>query len=207
MDLVMFGPPGAGKGTQARRLVEAHKIPQLSTGAMMREERKSGSDLGARFDSYMSEGKLVPDKMVLELIEKRLRQDDAKGGAIFDGFPRTVPQAEALDIVLKSLGRKVDGVVVLDVPENEIVERITGRRVDAAGQEYHVRYNPPPPGVEVTQRADDNEETVKTRFRVYQEKTEPVLEYYKKSGTIVHLIEGTGSLDDITQRIQDALRG
>ncbi|MEM6959970.1 MAG: adenylate kinase [Myxococcota bacterium] len=205
MDLVLFGPPGAGKGTQAKRLVQKLSIPQLSTGDMMRAERKSGSELGQEFDSYMSAGKLVPDSLVLALMKKRLGQDDATSGAIFDGFPRTVPQAEALDGLLKELERKVDRVVVLEVEEDDIVDRITGRRIGDDGHEYHVRYNPPPAGVNVSQRSDDNEETVRTRYQQYKAKTEPVLEYYASTGAIVKRIVGTGSLEEITARIEAAI--
>ncbi len=172
----------------------------------MRAERKSGSELGKRFDSFMSEGKLVPDEMVLELMEKRLSQPDTDAGVIFDGFPRTVPQAEALSALLTQMGRKIASVVVLEVPEEEIVDRITGRRTDpVSGQLYHVRYNPPPPGVEVTQRADDNEETVRTRYQEYKELTEPVLKFYESAGTKVDRIVGTGSLDEVTARIEAAI--
>ena len=172
MDLILFGPPGAGKGTQAKKIVAKHGIPQLSTGDLMRAERKSGSELGQRFDEYMSQGKLVPDGMVIELMEKRLLQEDAKNGAIFDGFPRTVAQAEALDGLLAKLGRKIDKVVVINVTREEIVERITGRRLcKETGREYHIRYNPPPAGVEVTQRGDDTEETAHKRYDTYEQNT------------------------------------
>ena len=205
MDLVLFGPPGAGKGTQAERLVELLGVPQISTGDMMRAERKSGSDLGKKFDSFMSAGKLVPDELVLELIQKRLQREDAQKGAIFDGYPRTEPQAEALDQVLAQLGRKLAKVVLIDVPENDIVDRITGRRVDpASGQTYHLRYNPPPPGVEVTQRKDDTEVVVRTRYEGYKKKTEPVLPYYEKSGLLAK-VDGVGSLDEVTERIKGAI--
>lgn len=204
-DLVFFGPPGAGKGTQAKRLVSALGIPQISTGEIMRAERKSGSELGQRFDEFMSKGKLVPDEMVLELMEKRLKQEDAARGAIFDGFPRSVPQAEALDGLLGSLDRQIDKVIVLEVPEDSIVERITGRRIDpASGQEYHVRYNPPPAGTEVVQRADDTEEVVRTRYADYKAITEPVLQHYEPRGLVV-TVDGVGGLDEVTERIEAVL--
>lgn len=213
MDLILFGPPGAGKGTQAKFLVESLKIPQISTGDMMRAERASGSELGARFDSFMSAGKLVPDELVLELMEKRLTADDAKGGAIFDGFPRTVAQAKALDALLGKLDRKIDRVVALDVTLDDVVERITGRRVCLdCGQTYHVRYSPPPSdgscascgGSRVVQRSDDNEDVVRHRYTEYQEKTAPILEHYGSQG-VVAKVDGTGELPEVTDRIRAAI--
>lgn len=205
MDLLLFGPPGAGKGTQAERLIEQLGIPQLSTGDMMRAERKSGSDLGKKFDEFMSAGKLVPDELVIEMMGKRLSQDDAQKGAIFDGFPRTQPQAEALDALLTGMGRKIHKVVVIDVPLEAIVERVTGRRVDPeTGQTYHIRYNPPPSDANVIQRSDDTEEVVAKRYEGYKAKTEPVLPYYEKQG-VVAKVDGVGSLDEVTTRIKEAI--
>lgn len=213
MDLILFGPPGAGKGTQAKILVESLSIPQISTGDMMRSERKSGSELGKKFDSYMSQGQLVPDALVLELFKNRLQEEDAAQGAIFDGFPRTVPQAEALDAMLGELGRSVDRVVALEVPEDDIVERITGRRVClSCGHPYHVRYSPPPPSgkcsacgsEEITQRKDDTEEKVRTRYAAYRAETFPILDHYEGSG-VVRRVDGVGSVEEITQRVMDAI--
>ncbi|NOY89729.1 MAG: adenylate kinase [Deltaproteobacteria bacterium] len=213
MDLVLFGPPGAGKGTQAKFLVKSLGIPQISTGDMMRAERALGSELGARFDSFMSAGKLVPDELVLELMAKRLARDDAKAGAIFDGYPRTVQQAEALDALLASLDRKIDRVIALDVVLEDVVERITGRRVClGCGQTYHVRYSPPPEsgvcvscqGTKIVQRSDDTEEVVRHRYTEYQEKTACLLDYYRGLG-VVSEVDGRGGLDEVTQRIQQAL--
>ena len=213
MDLVLFGPPGAGKGTQAKFLVDLLGIPQISTGDMMRAERKSGSKLGQKFDEYMSAGKLVPDSLVLDLIEARLSKGDAKNGAIFDGYPRTVAQAEALDSLLNELGRQIDRVVSLEVPLDEIVERVTGRRVCLdCGQTYHVRYNPPPQngecvscgGTKIVQRSDDTEEVVRKRYEEYKAKTEPVLAYYDAKG-LVKSVLGVGSLEEITKRIKEAI--
>jgi len=214
MDLILFGPPGAGKGTQAKFLVKLLGIPQISTGDMMRAERASGSELGARFDSFMSEGKLVPDELVLELMEKRLTSDDAKGGAIFDGYPRTVAQAEALDALLAKIGRKVDRVISLEVELDDVVERITGRRVCLdCGQTYHVRYSPPPEsgvcvscqGTRIVQRSDDNEDVVRHRYAEYKEKTAPILEHYGRLGVVAG-VEGRGELSEVTGRIQAALK-
>ena len=212
MDIVLFGPPGAGKGTQAQRLSSRLGIPQISTGDLMRAERKAGTELGRRFDEYMREGKLVPDELVGELLRQRLEQPDAKGGAIFDGYPRTVPQAELLERLLAERGRKVDVVVALEVPLEELVDRITGRRVcGSCGQVYHVRYNPPPPsgrcgrcGGELVQRPDDTEEVVRTRYEEYRRKTEPVLQWYRERG-LVREVNGVGSLDEVAAGIDAAL--
>ncbi|MGB5810182.1 MAG: adenylate kinase [Polyangiales bacterium] len=213
MDLLLFGPPGAGKGTQAKFLIELLGIPQISTGDMMRAERKSGSDLGKKFDEYMSAGALVPDSLVLDLMRKRLSQEDAKNGAIFDGYPRTVAQAESLDGVLDDLNRRIDRVVSLEVALGDIVDRVTGRRVCVnCGQTYHVRYSPPPENGEcvacgepkIVQRSDDTEEVVRTRYEEYKAKTEPVLAHYETKG-VVKTVEGVGSLDEITERIKKAI--
>lgn len=213
MDLLLFGPPGAGKGTQAKFLIELLGVPQISTGDMMRAERKSGSELGKKFDEYMSTGALVPDSLVLDLMRKRLMAEDAKNGAIFDGYPRTVAQAEALDELLSDLGRRIDRVVSLDVPLEDIVERVTGRRVCLnCGQTYHVRYSPPPENGKCTacgepkivQRSDDTEEVVRKRYEEYKAKTEPVLAHYESKG-VVKSVQGVGSLEEITERIKKAI--
>ena len=213
MDLLLFGPPGSGKGTQAKFLINLLGIPQISTGDMMRAERKSGSELGKKFDDYMSVGALVPDELVLDLIEKRLQQDDAKNGAIFDGYPRTQPQAQALDELLGKLGRSIDHVVSLQVSLNDIIDRVTGRRVClSCGQTFHVRYSPPPEngvcvscgGTKIVQREDDTEEVVRKRWDEYRGKTGPVLPYYDAKG-LVRAIPGVGSLEEITERIKKAI--
>jgi adenylate kinase len=213
MDIILFGPPGAGKGTQAKLLTEELSAPQIATGDMMRAERQLGSELGKKFDEYMSAGKLVPDELVIELIKKRLSQADAQRGAIFDGFPRTVPQAEALDALLASMGRKIERVIALEVPLDSIVDRVVGRRVCLdCGQTYHVSYNPPPSGGvcsscqggNIVQRKDDTEEVVTTRFEQYQAMTEPVLAHYQTQG-VVKSIDGVGELEAVTKRLREAL--
>lgn len=212
MDVVLFGPPGAGKGTQAKRLVEQLRVPQISTGDMMRAERASGSELGKRFESFMSAGKLVPDGLVLELVEQRLKQDDAKGGAIFDGYPRTIPQAESLDSMLARIGRRIEVVVSIEVSLAEQIDRITGRRTClACGHIYHVRYSPPPPegrcgecGGELGQRKDDLEEVVRKRHEEYLANTEPLLGYYGAKKLVV-TVDGIGSLDEVTARVRAAV--
>jgi adenylate kinase len=211
MYLILFGPPGAGKGTQAKRLTELLGTPQVSTGDMMRAERAKGSELGRKFDEFMSKGLLVPDALVLELFKQRLDQPDAKKGAIFDGYPRTVPQAEALDRLLAEAGRKVDLVVSIEVGLPEMIERIVLRRTcEACGQIYHLRYNPPPSpdrcscGGKLVQRPDDTEEVVRKRYEEYLAKTAPLLDYYGKKG-LVRAVDGVGSLDEVTARLKQAI--
>ena len=211
MDVILFGPPGAGKGTQAKILIAKLGLPQISTGDMMRAEVSSGSELGARFQKFMSEGLLVPDSMVLELFAKRLEQPDAAEGAMFDGFPRTVPQAEALDATLAKLGRKVDHVVAIDVPLESIIDRVTGRRVCESGHTFHLRYSPPPPsgkcdqcGSDIFQRADDTEEKVRTRNSKYQDETLPILAHYEPTGAVVK-VDGVGTMEEVTDRILSAI--
>jgi len=212
-DIILFGPPGAGKGTQAKILVKRLGIPQISTGDMMRAERKSGSELGKKFESFMTQGLLVPDELVLELFAQRLQKDDAQSGAIFDGFPRTVAQAEALDATLAKLDRKVDHVIALEVPVEPVIERITGRRVClSCGHTYHMRYSPPPPSgkcvecgaTDIVQRADDTEEKVRTRNSAYHENTFPILAHYEPGGAVSR-VDGIGSVEEITERVMNAL--
>ena len=210
MDIILFGPPGAGKGTQSKFLQDLLSLPQISTGDMMRAERKTGSELGRRFDEFMSKGLLVPDALVLELLGQRLRKADASGGAIFDGFPRTVPQAASFDAMLADLGRRVDLVLSLEVPGSMIVDRISGRRVCLdCGQAYHVRYSPPPPdglcgscgGSRLVQRTDDTEEVVRTRHAAYIADTMPILGHYGQRDGVVVSIDGTGSVMQVTERL------
>jgi adenylate kinase len=212
MDIILFGPPGAGKGTQAKRLTESLHIPQISTGDMMRTERSAGTELGKKFDHYMAQGLLVPDALVLEMFEKRLRQPDASNGAIFDGFPRTVAQAKALDTLLELMGRRIDSVVSMEVALGEMIERIVLRRTcEGCGQIYHLRYNPPPSpdacgkcGGKLVQRADDTEEVVRKRYQEYLEKTAPILEHYKKKG-VVKTVDGLGPLEEVETRIKASI--
>lgn len=211
MDVVLFGPPGAGKGTQAKRLVDLLRLPQVSTGDLMRAERASGSELGKKFDEYMSKGLLVPDALVLELLRQRLAQPDAKNGVIFDGYPRTVPQAEALDTMLAAAGRKVDVVASIEVSLAEMIERVVHRRTcEACGHIYHLRYNPPPSpdrcacGGKLAQRKDDTEEVVRKRNDEYLSKTAPLLQYYGDK-KLVRPVDGLGSLDEVTQRLKTAI--
>lgn len=212
MDIVLFGPPGVGKGTQAKLLVERLNMVQLSTGDLMRAERASGSELGRQFDEFMAAGKLVPDSLVLALVEKAVRNAGEKP-TIFDGFPRTTTQAVALDALLAAIGRKIARVVAMDVPLTDIIDRVGGRRVcQDCGQVYHVRYNAPPAdgrcvgcgGNTIIQRKDDNEAVVTKRFEEYKSYTEAVLEYYQKQGIAIS-IDGIGALETVYERIGAAL--
>ena len=213
MRIVLMGPPGAGKGTQAKRLVEKFGMVHLSSGDIFRAEKASGSDLGKKLGEYMEAGKLVPDEIVVEMMAKAITNVDENSGLMLDGFPRTVAQAEALDSLLDKLGRRIDRVVSLDVALSDIIERVTGRRVCLdCGQTYHVRYSPPPQngecvscgGSKIVQRSDDTEEVVRKRYEEYKAKTEPVLAHYETKG-VVKGVEGVGSLEEITERIKEAI--
>ena len=202
--LILIGPPGAGKGTQAKRLIGRFGVPQISTGDMLRASAAAGSALGLRAKAEMDQGKLVADDIVIGLIEERLAQSDCAKGFMLDGFPRTLPQAEALDALLGRLGRKLDAVVLIEVRDDDLVARLSGRRVGKDGRIWHVVTDPPPAGVEVTQRDDDRESVVRERLGVYRRQTEPVVGHYAKQN-LVRRIDGTGSPDEVTTRIFHAL--
>jgi adenylate kinase len=205
MRLILIGPPGAGKGTQAKFIVDQFKIPQISTGDMLREHKAKGTELGLKAAEFMNRGALVPDEVVIGMVEQRLQADDAKAGFLFDGFPRTVAQAEALDATLSKLGLKLDGVVLVEVADELLVERVCGRRTDkATGQIYHLKYNPPPPGADLVQRADDKEEVVKERLVAYHAQTAPLVPYYEARG-ILRRVDGVGDLAKVTERLVAAV--
>jgi adenylate kinase len=214
MNIVFLGPPGAGKGTQAKILIERYGIPQISTGDMLREHRAKGTELGKKAQEYMDKGQLVPDEIILGMVKERLSQPDCQKGFILDGFPRTVAQAEALDKLLSEMGRKLDFALALIVPDDLLVERLTGRRTcKNCGMMYHIKYKPPKVegkcdvcGGELYQRPDDNEETVRNRLKVYHEQTAPLIEYYKNKG-ILREIDGSKSIEEITQQIISILEG
>lgn len=204
MRLVFVGPPGAGKGTQAKVIIEKYGIPQISTGDMLRAAKKEGrlpQDLVQKMDA----GGLVPDEVVIDLIRQRIEQDDAKPGFLLDGFPRTVPQAEALDRLLESKGQKLNAVVALTVPRDLLMERAVLRRTDKrTGQIYHLKYNPPPPDADLEHRADDHEDKVRNRIDVYERMTADLLPYYEKAG-LLEKVDGVGAVEEVTQRVLAAI--
>lgn len=207
MNLILFGAPGAGKGTQAKELIKKYNIPQISTGDILRSAIANKTPLGLEAKKLMDKGQLVSDEIVNGLVEDRLQEDDCENGFIMDGFPRTTAQAEALDKILKKLGKEIEKVIALNVSDDEIVDRITGRRVSKkTGKIYHIKYNPPvdenPEDLE--QRADDTEEIVLKRLNVYNEQTAPVLEYYKNQNK-VYEIDGAQKLEKITEDIINIL--
>ncbi len=203
MNIILFGAPGAGKGTQAKELIKKYGIPQISTGDILRTAIANQTPLGLEAKKLMDQGKLVSDEIVNGLVEARLQESDCENGFILDGFPRTVIQAESLDRIMEKIGKEIDKVIALNVNDEEIIERITGRRVSRkTGKIYHIKYNPPIDEKEedLEQRADDNEETVKKRLAVYNEQTAPVLDYYKKKGKVFE-VDGTRGLEKITEDI------
>jgi len=208
MKLIMLGAPGAGKGTQAIILSERYNIPTISTGVIIRAAIKNGTETGKMAKDFIEKGQLVPDSVVIGIIKDRLSEKDCENGFILDGFPRTIPQAEALD----EFGIEIDKVLDIEVPDNLIVERLSGRReCSKCGTPYHVVYKPSADGNkcsacggDLIQRADDNEETVKNRIKVYHEQTEPIKEYYAKTGKLV-IAYGKDELEDTTQEVAKAL--
>jgi adenylate kinase len=220
MRLILLGAPGAGKGTQANYIKEKFGIPQISTGDMLRAAVKAGSPLGVEAKRFMDAGELVPDALIINLVKERLLEADCKNGYLFDGFPRTLPQAEAM----KEAGVAIDYVLEIDVPFDEIIVRMSGRRTHpASGRSYHVKFNPPKvegkddvTGEPLVQREDDKEETVKKRLDVYVAQTKPLVDYYQQwaqrgvenglNAPLYRRISGLGSVDEIRQRVFDALK-
>lgn len=205
MRIVLVGPPASGKGTQAAVLCERLGVPKISTGDMLRAARSAGTPLGLAADEYMSAGKLVPDEVVIGLVDERLDASDAKPGFILDGFPRTVPQAEALSKLLTGRGQALDAVVQIDVDRGLLMERATLRRTDKrTGQIYHLKYNPPPPEAELEHRADDREETVAKRLDEYEAMTAALLPHYDKQ-KLLRRVDGVGKPAEVLARILEAL--
>ena len=212
MKIIMLGAPGAGKGTQAKMIAEKYSIPHISTGDIFRANIKNGTELGKKAKSYMDKGQLVPDELTLDLIMDRFKQDDCKNGYVLDGFPRTIPQAEALDTALKAKGEKVDFAIDVDVPDENIVKRMGGRRACVGcGATYHVVYSPTKVegvcdkcGEELIVRDDDKPETVLNRLEVYHNQTQPLIDYYNEQG-ILKSVDGTVDMKDVFNAIGDIL--
>ena len=207
MRLILLGAPASGKGTQAAVLTEKFGVPKISTGDMLRAALKAGTPLGKEAAKFMDAGQLVPDSVVIGLVEERLQLPDVKPGFILDGFPRTVAQAEALDALLKRLGSGLDFIVQIDVPRALLMERATLRRTDKrTGQIYHLKYSPPPSDAELEHRADDQEETVKKRLDAYDAQTAALLPHYEKLG-VLRRVDGVGSPKEVTDRMLSQIAG
>ena len=203
MRMILVGPPGAGKGTQAAKLVDTFHITHISSGDMLRAAVKEGTALGQKADGFMKAGQLVPDDVVIGMILERIQRPDCKGGFMLDGFPRTRPQAEALDRALEGAAVTLDAVVLIEVPDQLVVDRITGRRSDPdTGAIYHLQFNPPPPEIagRLVHRKDDTVEAVQTRLAKYHSETAPIIPYYQDRG-ILRRVDGVGEPDAITQRM------
>ena len=208
MKIVMLGAPGAGKGTQAKMIAAKYQIPHISTGDIYRANIKNGTELGKKAKSYMDQGLLVPDELTVDLVIDRLAQDDCKNGYILDGFPRTIPQAEAHDAALAKLGEKMDYAIDVDVPDENIVSRMSGRRAcTGCGATYHIVYNPSKKGEccevcgeKLILRDDDKPETVQKRLNVYHEQTQPLIDYYTKQ-SILRTVDGTQDMNDVFAEI------
>ncbi|MBP1751756.1 MAG: adk [Geobacteraceae bacterium] len=208
MNLIFLGPPGAGKGTQAKLLSARYEIPQISTGDILRASVREQTPMGSRAKSYMDSGSLVPDEVVVGIVEERLQKEDCKKGFILDGFPRTIAQADSLKVTLDSIGKNIQHVISIAVDNEELLTRITGRRTcEKCGKGYHVSFDPPKTqgkcdvcGGDLCQRDDDKEETMRKRLTVYDLQTEPLIEYYSKQ-SLLRTVPGTGSIEDIQKSI------
>jgi adenylate kinase len=209
LNLILFGPPGAGKGTQAERLQRDFQLPYIATGNMLRENVEEGTELGKEAKRYMDAGDLVPDDVIVAMVAERLQEEDAQDGFILDGFPRTVPQAEALDKQLGELSRRITAVLLLDVPDEEVERRLSGRRVCVKkGHNYHVEFDPPKrddvcdqDGSRLVQRDDDKPDVVRKRLQTYHEKTAPLVDYYEDQG-LLKRIDGTRDPTDVHDHIR-----
>ena len=212
MKIIMLGAPGAGKGTQAKKIAEKYHIPHISTGDIFRANIKKGTELGKKAKTYMDQGLLVPDELTVDLVIDRVGQDDCKDGYILDGFPRTIPQAECLDAALEKRGEKVDFAIDVEVPDENIVNRMSGRRACVGcGATYHIKYNPTKVdgvcdacGEKLVLRDDDKPETVQKRLGVYHDQTQPLIDYYTKSGVLKE-VDGTVDMEDVFQAIVEIL--
>jgi adenylate kinase len=213
MDLILFGAPGAGKGTQAALLAEKYDIPRISTGDLLREAVRQGTPLGKEARAYMDRGDLVPDAVLIGLVGEILRDGTTKNGFILDGFPRTIPQAEALVGLMEDAGRSLDRVVVLDVPDESVIKRISGRRsCPECGAVFNVFFDPPKQegvctrcGAKLVQRADDSPETVRRRLEVYNAQTQPLVAFYRSRGAPMAIVPGDRSVDEVQKAVVQAL--
>lgn len=212
MNIILMGLPGAGKGTQASEIVKKFPIPHISTGDMFRKAIKDETDLGKEAKSYMDRGELVPDEVTVGIVKERISEDDAKKGFLLDGFPRTIEQAEALNNIMSELDRNIDAVINIEVPEEELMNRLTGRRIcEKCGTTYHLVFNPPKvdgvcdiDGGKLYQRKDDNPETVSNRLSVNVKQSKPILEYYDEKGVLKN-IDGAKDIDEVTKDVIDIL--
>ncbi len=212
MKIIMLGAPGAGKGTQALRIAEKYKLPHISTGDIFRSNIKNGTELGKKARSYMDQGLLVPDELTCDLVVDRITKDDCKNGYILDGFPRTIPQAEALTRALKDLGTKIDFAIDVDVPDENIVRRMSGRRAcPGCGATYHIEFAKPAKedicdvcGEKLIIREDDKPETVQKRLDVYHSQTQPLIDYYREKG-VLHTVDGTRKMEEVFGAIEEIL--
>ena len=212
MNIILIGPPGAGKGTQAKRMIDRLGVPQVSTGDMFRAAVKDGTPMGKKAKEYMDKGALVPDEVVIGVVAERFEKPDCKKGFILDGFLRTLDQAKALDGLLEKMGTSLDHVVVIEVPDDYLVERLTGRRTcKGCGYMHHIAFDPPKKdgvcdkcGGELYQRDDDQEATIRQRLKTYHDQTSPLIDYYSKK-SIVRMIDGTGSMEDVQGAVKDAI--
>ncbi|QHW37621.1 MULTISPECIES: adenylate kinase [Staphylococcus] len=212
MNIILMGLPGAGKGTQASEIIKKYPIPHISTGDMFRKAIKDETELGKEAKSYMDRGELVPDEVTVGIVKERISEDDAKKGFLLDGFPRTIEQAEALNSILEELGRTIDAVVNIEVPEEELMNRLTGRRIcETCGTTYHLVFNPPKvegicdiDGGKLYQREDDNPETVANRLEVNVKQSKPILEFYSQKGLLKN-IDGSKHIDEVTSDVIEIL--
>ena len=210
--LILLGPPGAGKGSQGKSLSETYKIPQVSTGDILRAAVRDKTELGIKAKSYMDKGELVPDSLVVEIVAERLRKNDCHNGFLLDGFPRNILQAKAVEKILAGLGKKIHYIINIEVPRKEIIKRLSGRRVCRnCGEGYHLIFNPSVDDKrcdkckgELYQREDDKEDTIEARLKVYEEQTAPLIDFYRKKGALIS-IDGVGGFKDITEKIVNAI--
>jgi len=211
MNIILLGPPGSGKSTQARMIADKYRVKNVSTGDILREEVRNGTPLGKESKKYMDEGKLVPDTVLIDVIKDRLTEPDVKNGWMLDGYPRTIPQAEAIEKIMAALGQKLNVVLNIDVPDSELVERLSGRRMCKCRESYHIQFNPPKEAGEcdachgyLYQRDDDKPKAIKKRLETYHNQTQPLIDYYSKKSLLIN-IKGSGDIKKIFAEISKVL--